>query len=521
MIRVLENFYDDPRTKIVVCSSEALCEQFYTRFSTAGTRYGTGAPLRNTQNPNNQRTTIGHLQNGFEITRKGFQPQHSSIQQDNSHRSACIFVDSGGPVLIVTLDYLDQLREQITDRPHEHQAAIQGTDPMKRGMGTIRNMLSNKIILFDEFHVVFDPTRSYLSRRIFRTDKSPELRKNGKFDPKHIRNLLATTFGTVLGAFTATMPREHLKECHRVITMNTDQSVPPDFTGYLHVFESTSKPSDVFLVQQKHLIDLEIPTTKELTSRLQICGGAFAEDPEYTIDTHRSVVRNTTCIPAQMSITEQDKIAADLSTYAPKIAKMMDDLDGVLDTKAPNTERNGILILATLATGLLFVPTLLEKKNISYVYISESLSDDGRYWYNAESTASTASQKRTHFETVEDTIQFWTESQTKLDPDSQDTCSLRVVILDTKSMPEGLDLIGIDTVFGLSEYTDAESMVQAFGRADRMCTRRYFSNNRDSRSLEMTQYAFKDDAYVQEWANPPDVTTGSPISGRSFGRHES
>jgi hypothetical protein len=50
----------------------------------------------------------------------------------------------------------------------------------------------------------------------------------------------------------------------------------------------------------------------------------------------------------------------------------------------------------------------------------------------------------------------------------------RVVVFNTERVSEGIDVLGVDLMLGLSSYPSGSNMEQAFGRADRLCSRLLF-----------------------------------------------
>ena len=69
----------------------------------------------------------------------------------------------------------------------------------------------------------------------------------------------------------------------------------------------------------------------------------------------------------------------------------------------------------------------------------------------------------------------------------------RVVLINTEYVAEGLNLLGVELVLGLSSYKTGNVMEQAFGRADRMCSQSLFrSKDSEPRKLQRRQYYIED-----------------------------
>jgi superfamily II DNA or RNA helicase len=106
--------------------------------------------------------------------------------------------------------------------------------------------------------------------------------------------------------------------------------------------------------------------------------------------------------------------------------------------------------------------------------------------------------KLNYLPSVGDSVEFW-NNNTYQRKASNIVGDPQVLILDTTFLSEGLNLLGIDMVFGLSDFQTMESLIQAYGRADRMCTSRYFRTEHTRNELLMTQYVFSGDPFVDLW----------------------
>jgi ERCC4-related helicase len=64
---------------------------------------------------------------------------------------------------------------------------------------------------------------------------------------------------------------------------------------------------------------------------------------------------------------------------------------------------------------------------------------------------------------------------------------VRVVIVDTQFLAEGIDIPGIGLILCLSSFDSGIQMEQAFGRANRMCHRRLL---RDKTNIKLARYYY-------------------------------
>jgi hypothetical protein len=501
MINVLTNFHRDPRTKIVVCPSYGLCEQFYKALSEAGTVYGRGVTK-----------IVDHLSSG------GFQADvytedATEVTGQQRAGSSCLFETKNateyGPLIIVSLDYLDQLLQQMEERPDN---PIEGERLLRRGMGTTGNPLSNKILIFDEFHVLFEPFVS-LERKIYETgDAVGRIIRETPSDLGYMQTLLMTTFGTILGAFTATLPApntENFTQCVRVITMGGTNTV--NLTGHLHTLTAIADRGPIFLQKVKTVKYVDVLT--ETKDRQKLCS-VVKEYPDMDISNEPSF-RHTTCVMENESDEVIAQVVNNLDAYAPKVAAMMRDLSTKHLQAAANS---GTLILVGVDSGRTLVQKVLEARGISYVYIGAQ--DGAQFWYDHRKQRDRNNEVITNYlPGVMGSVTFWNEIRDRVataDADADITVGgPHVLILETTFLSEGLNLLGIDTVLGLSEFKSPESLVQAYGRADRMCTSRYFRHQNKENKLRMTQYAFHDEKFVADWKHNQEDPVGDPY-GTSF-----
>ena len=482
MIHVLEQFGNDPRTKIVVCSSVQMCEQFLTVLKDLKS---TVYPVKNSfRNQLNRGVTDEKY--AVEIS------PGSGGPVDRNSTTACLFdcsSSSKGPLLVLTLDLLDGLLNQLRERP---SANIAGTRIMLRGRGTGENPLSNKIILFDEFHKLFN-SLAVSSRRVYaNTNRSDDFQivQNVTTHLDHVRDYLATTFGSVLGGFTATPPTEiaEVQELIRVLTLGTGKSL----TGYRHHLNTLSLPT-VFIKVIRNPILVERPDTKTISTiaRIQACG--VGPDVAQSIPSS-PYYDETTCNVSRLTTTQRNYLVQHLDWFAPKISRMLQDLR----TRKRTGTKNGLLILADEVSGIELVSSVLESEKIRYIRI------DTKKCFQYDPDSPSSKDKSLDFEECCD---LWNKFRKPSTATPDVTNAIPVIVLNVKYLKEGLDLLGIDTVYGLAKYANLTDMTQSFGRADRMCTQVNFATQ--PADLHMYQYGYQDDRLALEWQQqrqPPNPT---------------
>ena len=194
------------------------------------------------------------------------------------------------------------------------------------------------------------------------------------------------------------------------------------------------------------------------------------------------------------------KIIEDNIQYmAPKMDRMLFDLRLYLGLTNPEQGRpskgvpgvNNVIILCDQPSGLYVLLHMLRVQSIDYICIigqGESLE-----WYQG------GQRKKLEFDVFGSTWEKECQKPLNLNP-------TRVVVINTKRVAEGIDVLGVDLILGLSSYPNGSTMEQAFGRADRLCRRRMFRGpglGPDGRSLIRKLYL----VHYQESMEKPEVQT--------------
>ena len=451
MAHVLSNYPTDARTRIVVCPSEPSCQQVWKELADMKD-HSFFAPHMTYENHLDQ-----HADSFVQVVRRDF-PFH------------CTFAtNTRGPLLILTLDYLDQLLTQMRTRP---EVPIRGTSLLLRGMGSTENPLSNKILLLDECHLICEPLT--VARRLLHlNDGSTQHVFHQQYDLTPLRHQLRTMHGTIFGAFTATLPETDLKRTWlvEIMTMGQQQTL----TGYVHRIQDANKGGAFQHVSRDAI---PIPTLVNDNRAHGLCtlrGSEF--EPEF---------RHTTCATTILeSLDVRTRIVNNLADYAPKIHAMMEDL------RKHQHDPNGSLILADETSGMYLVNSVLRDKGSCFIMISHNRS----IHYNPLTQTETPLSESA-------AIALWNNP-----PQNP---PITTVLYDIDYLAESINILGIGTVYGIADFKSQLKMTQAFGRADRMCTRdklRERTNN-----LRMIHYMFNDDPFAPAWM----AATEEMVLGQSF-----
>jgi hypothetical protein len=181
-----------------------------------------------------------------------------------------------------------------------------------------------------------------------------------------------------------------------------------------------------------------------------------------------------------------------LKTMAPKIDRMLSDLRIYLGLDKPiqqNTMvkgQNNVIILCDQPSGLYVLLHMLRVQSIDYICI---LGQDEKMEWRQNGRS-----KPLPFTAFESTWEK--ECRKKL---SQ--MPTRVVVINTQYVAEGVNVLGVDMVLGLSSYPNGNTMEQAYGRADRFCRRLMFRGpgiGADQRSLIRKLYLVRSEGTFPE-----------------------
>ena len=159
-----------------------------------------------------------------------------------------------------------------------------------------------------------------------------------------------------------------------------------------------------------------------------------------------------------------------------------------LRTRKRTGTKNGLLILADEVSGIELVSSVLESENIRYIRI------DTKKCFQYDPDSPSSKDKSLDFEGCCD---LWNRFRKPSTATPEVKNAIPVIVLNVKYLKEGLDPLGIDTVYGLAKYANLTDMTQSFGRADRMCTQVNFLTK--TTDLNMYQYGYQDDQLTHEW----------------------
>ena len=459
-IEILDNFFDDPRTKIVICPSEALCQQFYLDLlKKSDNRYRKWIEAAGHTTLSNQIDVLRqlshrHLNGKAPALFDGMSHKDGWFSFTRNTNDDATFL--AGPLLVLPIYRVEYMLDYLKDLG-DRTVGIAGGVQFQHGM-VDGNPLSNKIIVFDEFHTLFTPeirSRQYEDKR-WGTDT---------VDYHLLKTMLQTTTGSIVAALTATLPgQEHDQEMVAILTQGMGSSLD----GYLHAYDGDT----VLFPLKDDVGSLLVPVPIDTSTQLQfeVCGkDTWSEFKVRVYKKEDKHYRNTTCrAPYDSKILTS--LIANLAMYAPKMAMMKMELINHV------TSGQNAIILCDEPSGIDLLEAVLQRDlKYSYIRVSPSRTTG----YNANTKVHRSFKKYT------DAITFWEEECMKEIHEKP----TQVVIVDTEELAEGLNLLGVTLMLGLSDYPDSQKMEQAFGRGDRMCTRNMYRKNVTSESvLRRIQY---------------------------------
>ena len=467
-IEVLDNYYDDPRTKIVICPSEPLCQQFIKELLE-----GTPNKYQEWARQFKPKDVYESYKIGLKCTSTGNPPaKFISVQdttfpahfiqfQETDNRTLLNF--SPGPLVVVPIYKVEYILEQENIAQFKSGSELEMTAHFRRGMLN-NNPMSGKIIIFDEFHTLFEPTTH--DRILLGTNK----RITREVDYKLLKHHLHTMKGSLLAAFTATPPPENrMNDMVPVLTGDSKRTTLSDLEGYVHCYLGNDAVFPTVDPIESLYRPVEINTNEQLD--VGICKLSSTN-----VHVHKEMYRNITCPPRSIKKDEtiRNTILKDLPKYAPKIAEMLN----VLETY--KNKGQNILILCSENTGIDLIEEIFRDKHYGYIRISPKRSTI----YNMNNSGK---QKTTN--DFSHAIKQWDKECKK----AIDRNPIQIIMIDTTKLAEGLNVKGVSIMLGLSSYMNAESMEQAFGRADRMCTRNQFRNKNIPNKLERIHFVAKVD----------------------------
>ena len=474
-IEVLNNYFEDPRTKIVICPSDVLCQQFLEELlEKNNNKYK--SHLKN-QGGNDPRK---NYETGLRCTKEGaclsYYKQEDCRNYPNhiiqfTPASAQFRKYMPGPLLIIPIYKVEYILEQKDIASSSYNInSLCMTSLFRRGMIN-KNPMSGKIIIFDEFHTLFTPT---VHTRIL-LDKT-RIRQNVSYTL--LKKYLTTMQGSLLAAFTATPPSmKHVENMVPVLTGCATKTKIEDLNGHVHcyigndaIFPNVDPISEI---KQSVIINNNDLDTS-------ICQSKFTTTTMYT---DMESYTNITCPVSEIKIESvRNKILNNLPKYAPKISSMLTELE------VHKKEGKNILILTSANTGIDLLEVYFKQKNYKYIRISETQS---RVFENG-------SIKK--FKLYGKAIKKWDTECTKKMKDNP----IQIIMIETTKLAEGLNIRGVSVILGLSSYRNVEEIEQAFGRADRMCTKTKFRDeHRPTNKLVRKHYVVSNvvDKPFEEWKN--------------------
>jgi superfamily II DNA or RNA helicase len=445
-IEILNSYYDDPRTKIVICPSEPLCQQFLkVLFEDTKNKYKDWANTFSSEDPyKGYNLGTKHKEGYPPAKRTSFENELNHVIYFEKSKENLFSQFLPGPLIVLPIYKVEYILEQTNIKTYQKDTKeLEMTPHFRHGM-LHNNPMSGKIVIFDEFHTLFEPTTHV--RTMFNGDTTIK-----QIDFKMLKDSIQTMKGSVLAAFSATPPDfNNTNDLCRVLTgYDTKTTTLKDLDGYVHYYNGNGGvfPQVDPIDNLQNVVNI---TSEQLDT--QIC-----EVPDSRIKLHKytEAYRNITCPLYKLYDDHiRNKILDNLERYAPKISKMMIDLEKY------KTKGENILILCSEKTGLNVVVNLFQQKKYQYIRISPNFSNI----YSEEKVQKMKSY--TH------AIRRWNLECSK----SMDKNPIQIIIIDTEKLAEGLNVIGVSVILGLSSYKNAESMEQAFGRADRMCTSKQYRN---------------------------------------------
>jgi hypothetical protein len=467
-IEILDNYFDDPRTKIIICPSDALCQQFYRELlmdkstnkykrwvepkaSTLSRRMRVFKDIAECVLPRSKKSPALYED-------QGSQSGYTLFRRRNIADAAYL----PGPFVVLPIYRVEYILEFLRV-PGCDPSGIEHGAQFAHGM-VGNNPLSNKIILFDEFHTLFTPE-----------SRPRQFEYGGSYgtalvDYALLKTRLTSTTGTVLAALTATLPdAQHDTEMINILT----QGMRPTLHGYLHSYtgDEVLFPHKPGLDQLPQYVDIQTDTQLDLEG----CERKLSPFRARLYKANDIRYRNMTCRPPY-SDTQFTKMYDNLHTYAPKMSKMLVDLYAHLTTG------ENAIILCDAQTGIDLLERVLQHDQKGYIRISPSASNG----YHALTKATRL------FKTYLEAIETWEKECLKVLTDHP----TQIIIVDTKELAEGLNIRGVTLILGLSEYADNQKMEQAFGRGDRMCTQSLYRNKEVRPVLGRIQYVEKLDGRV-------------------------
>jgi superfamily II DNA or RNA helicase len=493
LVDILDAYFEDPRTKLVICPNQELCDQFIVQME------------RRTKKYKKYMHAIKHPDYKVVQTEKGLKPQCGYqlpfVRTDGklvfSEYDSAIEKIMPAPLLVWPAYYVEALIR-------EHDTVDKRTTNRMRGLAMFEwpdrlraNLLDNMVILVDEAHTLYSPSYHRMSTR--RLGTTEEL-----FTYCRLRKCIRTAVHSRIVGATATLPTDRqcclcpvcvgssppcdmypdarLNPYEDFVYMMTGQK---NLDGHLHMFPSTD-PSPLFpstdrvdqipvYVDTKRAISLTDGCINNKRAQSYLRGDAWRKTDEY---------HNITCPSDAMSgdAPEQVKLRSqlldDLQTFAPKLNQMMMAINIYISTK-----KNNIVVLCTESTGMSLLTHAFTMSNEQYVLLRGK--GEPVTWYRHHTVDDKRLVGRNSRWNLFD--QTWKDECGK----SLDENPIRIVVLDTDNLSEGVDIVGIEQIIGVSSYEHGNTMEQAFGRADRMCRRAYFRHEVEANKLVRTQYVIR------------------------------
>ena len=491
IISILDQYYDDPRTKIVLCPNDELCVQFMDALKGKShappNRYGLWLKRNRRQN----------LEEVRKDRRGGLQPLCKYEVSEQVGDTVLFHEGRGdympGPLLVWPLYRL----EAVLGDYKPHQPATTGRAAGLSALEWPRvstNFLDDKIIVIDEIHKLYEPQTDRFS-----------MPSTGRLDRRatyvRTRSHLQTAQNSRIIGATATLPTSSPicmcvqcngradTKCTREPIANPYKDFVQMFTGgkdslrgYLHMFRNTSQQSDLFPGTD----DVRpVVTQHSDTATKEVCINMAIEDEgQRTAQLQRSLrkgLTEVTCDPQHLldGHPMTNIVVKDFETLAPKISAMYKELQAYL-----REHDNNAIVLCDKKSGLEVVCGVLQKHRVPYMMLNGKSS---KIRCVRASPTPGGEMVRTLIPFDDFDRRWRTECE-----EAKDANPIRVIVLNTETLSEGINILGVDIMFGLSYYPNSLRMEQAFGRADRLCRRDQFRGKPlDRYLLQRVQYSLE------------------------------
>lgn len=441
MIGVLDSYFDDPRTKIIVTPTTLTRTQFYAELLDMKTsRYANWARASRIEDLQNR------LEDGREPRRMRSNSGYCKWLQEKGGGHVCTFARNNqplthpaGPMLVMTMFELWQISEHVSKQQSQSRLSMGGVAAwFERGIGSLRNPFANKVLIIDEFHKLFE-------------EPKPVLIKNNTrlmVDYSKCRDYLSNMHGSVMCALSATIDTKN-PEVRKVLTPHNRF----DIDKITHTFDG--RDSRYFLQQNKKMKTITVEP--DGGKRAVICG-VFGSTPETRSVVAKQPYYNRTTCNFDSAITRREidgfkEISQNVSRYAPLIADVLKRLPTRLVSTC-----NGTVVLCNKRGGMGLLWRLLRHKKIPF-YLFTTAIYDGR---NTDSMQIPEQIELSQF-----------REQWQKECNALDISRRTVLLVDTDHVREGINLVGVDKVYNIAVFTNEVDKEQALGRADRMCTQVY------------------------------------------------